>query len=48
MLSNGKVFEISNQNLASLPAHAGATVTLTGDLSPDGKTITVTKLTEKN
>ena len=46
-VSNGKVFDISNQNFGELTQHAGATVSLTGDLSPDGKTIAVTKLAAK-
>ncbi len=46
-VSNGKVFDISNQNFGDLRQHAGATVSLTGDLGPDGKTITLTKLAAK-
>ena len=46
-VSNGKVFDISNQNFADLTEHAGTTVSLTGDLSADGKTIAVTKLAAK-
>jgi hypothetical protein len=46
-VSNGKVFDISNQNFADLTKHAGHAVTVTGDLGSDGKTITVSKLEMK-
>ena len=46
-VSNGKVLDISNQNFADLTGHAGAAVSLTGDLNPDGKTTAVTKLAGK-
>ena len=43
----GKVFNIANQDFADLPKHAGHAVTLTGSLSSDGKTITVSKVEMK-
>jgi hypothetical protein len=46
-VSKGKVYDIANQDLADLTKHAGHTVSLTGDLGSDGKTITVSKLTNK-
>ena len=46
-VTNGKVFDISNQNFGDLTQHAGAIVSLTGDLSADGKAIAVTKLAVK-
>jgi hypothetical protein len=45
LASQGKVFEISNQDFAGLPEHAGHTVKLTGDLNADGKTIQVSEIT---
>jgi hypothetical protein len=42
-VSNGKVYNISNQTLADLQTHAGHTVSLTGDVN--GDTITVSKIT---
>ena len=44
-VSQGKVFELSNQDFAGLQEHAGHTVKLTGDLDADGKTIKVTEVT---
>lgn len=46
-VSNGKVFEIANQTYGELSKAAGQDVSLTGDLAPDGKTITVSKLQTK-
>lgn len=45
LASQGKVFEISNQDFAGLQEHAGHTVKLTGDLDADGKTIKVSAIT---
>jgi hypothetical protein len=45
LVSQGKVFEIENQDFASLSEHAGHTVKLTGDLNADGKTIKVSEIT---
>jgi hypothetical protein len=45
LASQGKVFEISNQDFAGLQEHAGHTVKLTGDLNADGKTIQVSEIT---
>ena len=45
LASQGKVFQISNQDFAGLPEHAGHTVKLTGDLNADGKTIQVSEIT---
>lgn len=44
-VSDGKVFDIANQDLADLKTHAGRDVTLTGELGSDGKTVTVSKIT---
>lgn len=41
-VSEGKVYQIQNQNLAALKKDAGESVSLTGDVN--GDTITVTKL----
>ena len=45
LASQGKVFEISNQEFAGLQQHAGHTVKLTGELNADGKTIQVSEIT---
>lgn len=39
-----KVFQIENQNFAGLEKNAGTTVKVTGQVSADGKSMTVTKL----
>ena len=44
LVSQGKVFEISNQDFAGLQQHAGHSVKLTGELNPNGKTIKVTEI----
>lgn len=41
-VSGGKVYNISNQNLAALAEHAGETVSLTGDVN--GDTVMVSKI----
>jgi hypothetical protein len=41
-ISNGKTYNIANQDLADLQEHAGHVVKLTGSL--DGDTITVSKI----
>jgi hypothetical protein len=46
-VSEGKVFDIANQDFGDLTKYAGETVNLTGDLGSDGKTITVSKLANK-
>ena len=46
-VSNGKVFDISNQSFADLAKHAGHTVSVEGDLGSDGKTLTVAKVAMK-
>ena len=43
----GKIFEIANQDFADLKNAAGKSVNLTGDLSSDGKTITVADVKTK-
>ena len=43
-VSQGKIFDIENQDLAGLEEHAGHTVKLTGDLQADKKTIKASKL----
>lgn len=42
--SDGKVFDIANQNFSELSEHAGHTVKLMGDLDSDGKAITVSHI----
>ena len=44
-VNKGLVHQIQNQDFADLEKHAGHTVKLTGEVGPDGKTITVTKVT---
>ena len=44
LMSNGKMYSISNQNLPALPEHAGQKVKVTGNLSSDGKTVTVSQI----
>lgn len=43
-VSKGKVHEIQNQDFAELEKHAGHPVKLTGTLSSDGKSVTVSKV----
>ena len=43
-VSQGKVYEIQNQDNAGLNEHTGHTVKLTGEMSADGKSITVSKV----
>ena len=43
-VTKGKILQIQNQDFIDLEQHAGQTVKLTGDLGPDGKTVTVTKV----
>jgi len=43
-VQGGKVYEISNQDFSGLADHAGHTVKLTGDMSSDGKSVTVSKI----
>ena len=43
-VSGGKVFEIANQDLTDLKKNAGQNVRLKGQLSSDGRTITVAEL----
>lgn len=45
LVSQGKVFELSNQDFAGLSEHAGHTVKLTGEMESDGKTIKVSEIT---
>jgi hypothetical protein len=44
LVSNGKVFQISNQSFAGLAANAGASVRVTGEANTDGGSITIAKL----
>jgi hypothetical protein len=44
-VSDGKVYNISNQKLAALKVHAGETVELTGTMK--GDTVTVSKIAAK-
>lgn len=44
-VSKGTVYEIDNQAMKDLQAHAGHNVQLTGELASDGKTIRVSKIT---
>ena len=43
-VTKGQVRQINNQEFSDLEKHAGHTVKLTGDLSSDGKNISVTKV----
>jgi hypothetical protein len=43
-VSGGKVYAISNQSLPDLSTHAGHTVKMTGEVSADGKSVTVSKV----
>jgi hypothetical protein len=43
-VSEGKVYQIANQNMPDLKTYAGDSVKLTGDLQSDGKTIQIAKL----
>jgi hypothetical protein len=43
-VSKGTVYEVKNQDLKVLQAHAGHTVKVTGEIEPDGKTIKVSKI----
>jgi tricorn protease-like protein len=43
-VSKGKVYQVKNQDMKDLQVHAGHTVNLTGEMTPDGKTITVSKI----
>jgi len=45
LVTNGKVYLIANQNFAAFAANAGAKVTITGETSADGASITVAKVT---
>src|SRR5882724_6735132 len=42
--SGDKVYDIKNQTFAGLDKNAGGTVMATGEVSTDGKSITLTKL----
>ena len=44
-VSDGKVYNISNQKLGALKVHAGETVQLTGTMK--GDTVTVSKIAKK-
>jgi hypothetical protein len=44
LAAGDKVYQISNQSFAGLEKNAGSTVMATGQVSADGKSITVTKL----
>ncbi|MDQ2840911.1 MAG: hypothetical protein M3Y72_07725 [Acidobacteriota bacterium] len=39
----GKSYEVKNQDFSDLEKHAGHTVKVSGDLSSDGSSITVTR-----
>lgn len=45
LVTNGKVYQIANQKFAALAANGGAKVTVTGEASADGASITVAKVT---
>ena len=45
LVSGGKVYQIANQSFAALAANAGAKVTVTGETSADGASVTVAKVT---
>jgi hypothetical protein len=44
LAAGDKVYQIENQNFAGLDKNAGSTVQATGQVSADGKSITLTKL----
>jgi hypothetical protein len=44
-VSQGKVYEIDNQSMKELQAHAGHNVQVAGEMASDGKTIHVSKIT---
>jgi hypothetical protein len=44
-VSGGKVYNVANQNLATLTEHAGQTVSVTGNI--EGDSITVAKVSAK-
>lgn len=44
LVSQGKVYEIENQDFAGLEEHAGHSVKLIGEMGADGKTIKVSKI----
>ena len=44
LAAGDKVYQITNQNFADLEKNAGANVQATGQVSADGKSITVTKI----
>ena len=44
LAAGDKVYQIENQGFAGLEKNAGSTVTATGQVSGDGKSITLTKL----
>jgi hypothetical protein len=43
-VSQGKVYQIANQDMPDLKTYAGDSVKLTGDLQSDGKTIQIAKM----
>jgi hypothetical protein len=45
LVSGDKAYEITNQNFAGLEKNAGGTVKATGQVSADGKSITLAKVT---
>jgi hypothetical protein len=45
LVTNAKVYQIANPKFAALAANAGAKVTVTGEASADGVSITVAKVT---
>ena len=44
LMSDGKAYKIMNQDFAGLSANAGGAVTVTGDVSQDGSSITVARV----
>lgn len=46
-VSEGKVFDLTNQDFPDLKVHAGESVTVTGEVVGNGKAITVTKIASK-
>jgi hypothetical protein len=43
-VTNGKVYQIANQDLPDLQTYAGGDVKLSGELESDGKTIKADKI----
>jgi len=47
-VSQGKIYQIENQDLSGLAMFAGASVKATGEVSKDGKSVKISKLDPTN